>query len=211
MCPFEPLPTHALAFSLLRMTQAEGHRSFDLRLVIDCSLPNRRIDRLSTGRCSAGVAVGFACSGLEWRRIGRPALPSRWPSRPRRRALPSEGRGREFESRRVRQCFQCLIEERLSSLPFRGSAGEARGNAAASSALKRKAALAGLLARRAAGIRISIDGDDLVLESAAEPPVAVASDGAQGRHFDHPVVRHRLPPSSLRPNSNTTPNPKGTT
>ena len=36
---FEPLPTHALAVSLLGMTQAEGHRSFDLRLVIDCSLP----------------------------------------------------------------------------------------------------------------------------------------------------------------------------
>jgi hypothetical protein len=100
---FQPIPTHALAFSLLRMTQAEGHKSFDRRLVIDCSLPDRRIDRLSAGPCSAGVAVGFACSGLEGRRIGRPALPLRWPSRPRRRALPSEGRGREFESRRVRQ------------------------------------------------------------------------------------------------------------
>ena len=107
------------------MTQAEGHRSFDLRLAIDCSLPHRRIDRLSAGPCSAGVAVGFACSGLEGRRIGRPALPSRWPSRPRRRALPSEGRGREFESRRVRQLNQRLKENCRLAMADRGSAGEA--------------------------------------------------------------------------------------
>ena len=54
--------------------------------------------------------------------------------------------GQHLGGRRVRQCFQCLIEERPSPIPFWGSAGEARGNAAASGLLKRKAALAGLLA-----------------------------------------------------------------
>jgi hypothetical protein len=46
----------ALAFSLLLMTQVEGHRSFDLRIFVDCSVPR------STHRSS------FRRTLLRWRR-----------------------------------------------------------------------------------------------------------------------------------------------
>ena len=36
---FSPQAADALAFSLLLMTQVEGHRSFDLRLSVDYSVP----------------------------------------------------------------------------------------------------------------------------------------------------------------------------
>jgi hypothetical protein len=98
----------ALAFSLLLMTQVEGHRSFDLRIFVDCSVPR------STHRSS------FRRTLLRWRRREFRLL-WRWKGgesvalpyhrgRPGDRggALPSEGRGREFESRRVRQLFQLL-------------------------------------------------------------------------------------------------------
>ena len=102
------------------------------------------------------------------------------------RALPSEGRGREFESRRVRHYYQWIREIRAPSHAVRGSAGEARGSAAASGVFKRKAALAGLFAG-APPTSISAS-TDLVLESAAKPLV----DGAQGWHLDRAAVGHRL-------------------
>jgi hypothetical protein len=88
------------------MTQVEGHRSFDLRIFVDCSVPR------STHRSS------FRRTLLRWRRREFRLL-WRWKGgesvalpyhrgRPGDRggALPSEGRGHEFESRRVRHIFQ---------------------------------------------------------------------------------------------------------
>jgi hypothetical protein len=107
------------------MTKVEGHRSFDLRLFVDCSVPR------STHRSS------FRRTLLRWRRREFRLL-RRWKGgesfalpyhrgRPvdRGGALPSEGRGREFESRRVRQLNQWLKENYRLAQAVRGSAGEA--------------------------------------------------------------------------------------